>query len=194
MVRPRTGTVVEENGIFLSNYICLKPTKNLQMYPRAKLSGRNALARYNSVLYAHPGSILDVGSGVALTEQDCRAEIVARAIAHNGAIVARGSLRAEAAPIKAHLECRGLILGKNGAITAIPELEGLTEGVDMSHEAAIGKISQDEIEYLMARGLSQAEAQAAIVRGFLDVSIMGLPDALKQQVDKAIELCENETL
>jgi hypothetical protein len=193
-VRPRTATIVEDNGIFLSNYICLKPVRNIQMYPKASLVGKNSLARYNSILYAHPGSNLDVGSKVTLSGQGARAEIIARAIAHNGNIIARGNLRGETAPIKAHLECRGLILGERGNIFAIPELEGCTEGVDMSHEAAVGKIAKEEIEYLMSRGLSSAEAQAAIVRGFLDVSIMGLPDVLKQEIDKAIDSCEKELL
>ncbi|MDD4908652.1 MAG: SufD family Fe-S cluster assembly protein [Candidatus Omnitrophica bacterium] len=194
VVRPRTGTIVEENGIFLSNYICLKRVKDIQMYPKAVLAGKNSLARYNSILYAHPGSRLDIGSRVNLLAENSRAEIIARAIAHNGTIIARGNLRGETAPIKAHLECRGLILGDQGNIYAIPELEGCCEGVDMSHEAAVGKIAKEEIEYLMARGLSAQEAQAAIVRGFLDVSIMGLPDVLKGQINKAIESCEKEAL
>jgi Fe-S cluster assembly scaffold protein SufB len=193
-VRPRTAAIVEENGKFLSNYICLKPVKDIQMYPKATLVGKNSLARYNSILYAHPGSNLDVGSKVILSGKGSRAEIIARAISHNGTIIARGNLRGETAPIKAHLECRGLILGERGNIYAIPELEGCTEGVDMSHEAAVGKIAKEEIEYLMSRGLSSAEAQAAIVRGFLDVSIMGLPGVLKQEIDKAIGVCEKELM
>ena len=194
VVRPRTAAIVDENGVFLSNYICLKRVKDIQMYPKAVLIGKNSLARYNSILYAHPGSRLDIGSRVHLLAENSRAEIIARAIAHNGTIIARGNLRGEAAPIKAHLECRGLILGEKGNIYAIPELEGCREGVDMSHEAAVGKIAKEEIEYLMARGLSAQEAQAAIVRGFLDVSIMGLPDVLKSEIDKAIGSCEKEAL
>lgn len=193
-VRPRSSTIVEEGGKFLSNYICLKPVNNVQMYPRAILEGDNSLARFNSILYAHPGSNLDIGSKVTLLGKNSRAEIIARAISHNGSIISRGNLSGQTQPIKAHLECRGLILGEKGRIYAIPELEGCIEGVDMSHEAAVGKISRDEIEYLMARGLSMNEAQAAIVRGFLDVSIMGLPLALKQEVDKAIDNCEKEAM
>ncbi|MDD5347827.1 MAG: SufD family Fe-S cluster assembly protein [Candidatus Omnitrophica bacterium] len=194
VVRPRTGTVVEENGVFLSNYICLQPVRNIQMYPRATLAGKNSLARYNSILYAHPGSQLDVGSRVDLAARGSRAEIIARALSHDGRIIARGYLRGETAPIKAHLECRGLILGERGNIYAIPELEGCTEGVDMSHEAAVGKIAKEEIEYLMSRGMSSQEAQAAIVRGFLDISIMGLPEVLKRQIDRAIASCEKEAM
>lgn len=191
-VRPRTAALVEEGGQFLSNYICLKPVKNLQMYPKAELAGRGAVARYNSILFAHPGSHLDVGSRVILKAEDTKAEIIARAISAGGDIIARGHLRGEAKGINAHLECRGLIVSEKGLIHAIPELEGLVSGVTMSHEAAVGKIAKEEIEYLMARGLSQGEAQAAIVRGFLDTSIMGLPQELQKEIDKAITTCEKE--
>ena len=191
-VRPRTAALVEEGGAFLSNYICLKPVKDIQMYPQAELVGRDSLARYNSILFAHPGSRLDVGSRVILKAAGSRAEIIARAVSSGGDIIARGHLKGEAKGIKAHLECRGLILSSKGLIHAIPELEGKVEGIDMSHEAAVGKIAKEEIEYLMARGLTEAEAQAAIVRGFLDTSIMGLPGALKKEIDRAISACEKE--
>ncbi|MCX5657235.1 MAG: SufD family Fe-S cluster assembly protein [Candidatus Omnitrophica bacterium] len=193
-VRPRTGTIVEEDGVFLSNYICLRKANSIQMYPKALLRGKNSFARYNSILYAHQGSRLDVGSKVVLAAPGSRAEIVARAISHDGEIIARGNLRGETQPIHAHLECRGLLIGDKGKIYAIPELEGCCEGVDMSHEAAVGKIAKEEIEYLMARGLTFGEAQAVIIRGFLDVSIMGLPQVLKKEIDKAIEACEKDML
>ena len=188
-VRPRTAALVEEAGTFLSNYICLKPVRTLQMYPKAELVGRGATARYNSVLFAHPGAHLDVGSRVILKAKDSRAEVLARAVSAGGDIIARGHLKGEVAGIKAHLECRGLMVSEKGLIHAIPQLEGTVEGVDLSHEAAVGKIAKDEIEYLMSRGLSQGEAQAAVVRGFLDTSIMGLPRALQKEVDVAISAC-----
>jgi Fe-S cluster assembly scaffold protein SufB len=150
------------------------------------------MARYNSILFAHPGAHLDVGSRVILKARNSRAEVIARAVSAGGDIIARGHLKGEAQGIKAHLECRGLMVTERGLIHAIPELEGTIEGVDMSHEAAVGKIAKDEIEYLMARGLSQGEAQAAIVRGFLDTSIMGLPAELEKEVDKTISACEKE--
>jgi Fe-S cluster assembly scaffold protein SufB len=56
----------------------------------------------------------------------------------------------------------------------------------MSHEAAVGKIDQREIEYLMARGVDEDEAVSTIVRGFLNVDIEGLPASLKKKIDKII--------
>lgn len=191
-VRPRTGTIVEENGVFMSNYICMRPVKTLQMYPAAYCIGENSTVRYNTILLAPEGSNMDVGSKVFLRARGSRAEVVARTISKGGTIVSRGNLIGEVPGIKAHLECRGLILSEKGSILAIPELDGRVSGVDMSHEAAVGKIAEEEIQYLMTRGLTSDEATAAIVRGFLDVEIKGLPEHLKGEIKKAIRLGETE--
>ena len=84
------------------------------------------------------------------------------------------------------MECNGLLLNPKGVIHAIPELEARTDNAELSHEAAVGKIAPDEIEYLMARGLSEEEATATIVRGFLKVNIEGLPAALAAEIDRTL--------
>jgi Fe-S cluster assembly scaffold protein SufB len=184
-VRPRSNIQVEEDGVFVSNYISLRPVGSLQMFPTTSLNGKNAVARFNSVLVASQGSHLDVGSRVILKAPGSRAEIISRGITSGGTIIARGDLIGEVAGIKAHLECKGLILN-NGLMHAIPELRGYVPGVEMSHEAAVGKIDQREIEYLMARGLDEEEAISTIVRGFLNVDIEGLPASLKHKLEKTI--------
>ena len=193
MVRPRSVGVVEEGGLFLNNYICMKPLKSLQMYPTTRLVGKGAVARFYSLLVGHPGSELDVGGRILLSAPQTRAEIIARAISNGGTIINRGHLAGDVPGVKAHLECRGLIL-KGGDILAIPELWGKAEGVEMSHEAAVGKINQEEILYLMSRGLSEDEATATIVRGFMSVDIPGLPSELKAQIDAAVEQTEQEVM
>lgn len=184
-VRPRSVCIVEENGIFLNNYILLKPVKSAQLYPTIYLNGRGAVARSNSVIATPPGSYVNSGSRVVLNAPETRAEIIARTITTGGTIVNPGHIVGNAVPGKGHLECKGLIL-KDGIIHAIPELEGRVAGVELSHEAAVGKVAQEEIEYLMARGLDEDEATATIVRGFLNVDIMGLPEKLRQAIDQTI--------
>ncbi|MGD9245744.1 MAG: SufD family Fe-S cluster assembly protein, partial [Desulfobacterales bacterium] len=192
-VRPRTVIYVEEGGTIVSNYISLKPVGSLQMFPTTHLNGKGAVARFNSVLVAGPGSFLDVGSRIVLNAPDTRAEIISRGISSGGSIIARGDLVGKVAGIKAHLECHGLIL-KNGLMQAIPELSGYVPGVEMSHEAAVGKIDQQEIEYLMARGLDEEEAISTIVRGFLNVDIEGLPTDLKKKLDETIAETQKEMM
>jgi Fe-S cluster assembly scaffold protein SufB len=189
-VRPRSAIRIEEGGVFLNNYICLHPVQSLQLFPSAFLIGRGATARFNSVLLAPPGTQMDVGSRAVLSAPDTRCEMIARALTTGGEIISRGLMVGEVEGVKAHLECRGMILKGGGRIYAIPELDGKVEGVDMSHEAAVGKIAREEVEYLMARGLSEDEAVATIVRGFMHVDIEGLPPVLKEQIDHAMELSE----
>ena len=184
-VRPRTVVHVEAGGVFVSNYISLKPVGSLQMFPTTHLAGEGAVARFNSILVASQGCHLDVGARVILSAPNTRAEIISRAIAAGGSIVARGELIGKAPGIKAHLECKGLIL-KEGLMHAVPEIRGYVPGVEMSHEAAVGKIDQGEIEYLMARGVDEEEAVSMIVRGFLNVDIEGLPASLRQKIDRII--------
>jgi ABC-type cobalamin/Fe3+-siderophores transport system ATPase subunit len=95
---------------------------------------------------------------------------------------------------KGHLECRGLILKGEGQIHAIQELKGNLAGIDLSHEAAVGKIAEEEVEYLMARGLSRNEATSTIVRGFLHVDIEGLPPMLAQEMQRAVEMSEKDLM
>jgi len=193
-VRPRTAAIVEEDGLFLSNYVLMKPVRSLQMYPAATCVGENAVVRYNSILVATPGSSLDVGSRAILNAKGSRTEIVSRAITTGGNIVARGYIEGNAPDVKGHLECRGLILMEEGMIHAIPELKGTLAGIDLSHEAAIGKIAEEEVEYLMARGLTRTEATATIVRGFLRVDIEGLPPMLSAELRRAIEASEKDLM
>ena len=192
-VRPRSAARVEAGGLFLSNYICMKPVRSLQMYPVTHLAGEDAVARFCSIIMGSPGSEYDVGGRVFLEKTGCRAEIIARTISNGGKIIARGHLIGRVPGIKAHLECKGLILN-GGAIRAIPELEGHADGVEMSHEAAVGKIAQEEICYLMSRGLSEDEATATIVRGFLSVDIPGLPAPLKAEIDRAIKESDKDMM
>ena len=193
-VRPRTGIIVEEGGVFLSNYVIMKPVHSLQMYPVARCVGENAVVRFNSILVALPGSNMDVGSRVLLSAKAARTEIISRAITTGGNIYARGYIEGSAPEVKGHLECRGLMLRGEGVIHAIPELKGTLAGVDLSHEAAVGKIAEEEVEYLMMRGLTRDEATAAIVRGFLRVDIEGLPPELNLEIQRAVEASEKEVM
>ena len=58
----------------------------------------------------------------------------------------------------------------------------------MSHEAAVGKIDEDEINYLTARGISEEDAASMIVRGFLSMDITGLPDDLAKETQNMIDM------
>ncbi|RKY38438.1 MAG: SufD family Fe-S cluster assembly protein [Candidatus Omnitrophota bacterium] len=183
MVEPESIAILEEGATFLSNYICLHPVRKVSMYPTAVLLGSNSKARFTSLLLASRDSFQDIGSRVIFRAPQTSAEVISRGVSTGGKIIARGHLKAESPQVKAHLECRGLLLSSQGVIHAIPELETNYQDVDISHEAAIGKISKDEIEYLASRGLSREEATGVIIRGFMDTEILSLPQVLKKEID-----------
>ncbi len=193
VVRPRTVTYVEEGGTYISNYISLKPVGSLETNPLTYLNGKGAVARFNSILVAGVGTHLDTGSQVILNAEDTKAEIISRAIVTGGTVIARGNITGKVPGVKGHLECKGLIL-KDGLLHAIPELQAEVPDVEMSHEAAVGKIDKREIEYLMARGLDEETAISTIVRGFLNVEIEGLPQSLAEKLDKAIADTEHDMM
>jgi Fe-S cluster assembly scaffold protein SufB len=191
-VRPRTAAVIEQDGLFMSNYVIMRPVNSLQAYPVARCIGENATVRFNSIIVATEGSKIDVGSKAFLNARGAKTEMIARTITTGGELISRGYIEGNAPDVKGHLECRGLIMGDKGFIHAIPELKGTRAGVDLSHEAAVGKIAEEEVEYLMARGLTRDEATAAIIRGFLKVDIEGLPDMLNEEMRKAVKSSEQE--
>ncbi|MCX6003746.1 MAG: SufD family Fe-S cluster assembly protein [Chloroflexi bacterium] len=191
-VRPRTAAIIEEDGLFLSNYVLMKPVNSLQMNPIARCNGKNATARFNSILVARPESNIDVGSRVFLNAEGAKTEIITRAITMGGNIVSRGYIEGNEVGVKGHLECRGLILTEKGTIHAIPELKGNLAGIDLYHEAAVGKIAEEEVEYLMARGMTREQATATIVRGFLRVDIEGLPPMLNSELQRAVKTSEKD--
>lgn len=193
-VRPRSAIRVEEGGSYISNYVALRDTKLTQMYPTAELAGRGAIAKFNTLVLAPEGSVYDLGSKVLLNAEDTRAEIISRSISAGGDVIARGKLEANSPKVFAHLECDGLMLKDKGLISAIPELSTKYADVNMSHEAAIGKIDEEQILYLMARGIPKAEAISAIVSGFMDVKIFGLPPALEEEIKKTLKNLEGATL
>ncbi len=193
-VRPRTGIIIEEGATFISNYVIMKPVWDVQTNPVAHCIGRDATVRFNSIIAGYAGGKIDVGSRVFLEAPGARAEIVSRAIVTGGEIIARGFIEGAAPDVKGHLECRGLILNDGGVIHAVPELRGTVAGIDLYHEAAVGKIAEEEVQYLMARGLTRDEAASTIVRGFLHVDIEGLPDALNAEVQRAIEASEKDLM
>jgi Fe-S cluster assembly scaffold protein SufB len=188
-VRPRSATLIEDKGTFISNYICLTPVKDVQMYPAAFCNGEDSRVFFNSILYGHENSSLDIGSKAVLNGKGSKAELITRAIARkDAAIFSRGKMEGNNSDCKGHLECRGLILDEESYLEAIPELLAKKRGAELTHEAAVGKISEKEILYLMTRKLSRDQAVSLIIRGFMNAGIMGLPDTISAEINQIIDL------
>jgi hypothetical protein len=187
-VRPRSAVLVEEGGTYVSNYVLFGEVRSLQMYPETILRGAGSRARFQAVLSGRGSSVIDIGSRVVHEGEGSSSETITRTIgAERSRTWARGQLVARTDRCRARLECRGMLVSPEAAIVAIPELEA--DGVpqaELSHEAAISPIAEEEVAYLTARGLEREEAVAAITRGFLNVDLPGLPPAVERSVREAL--------
>lgn len=188
-VRPRTGVVQEKDSTYINNYILTSPVKSIQSYPTTYCNGENARALFQSIQSGTKDSIIDVGSRAILNAPNSSAEVISRAVSNDESqIFARGHLAGNVSNVKGHLECHGLVLGEDSSIYAVPELEANAANLEMSHEAAVGQIDEEEIYYLTSRGLTEEEAASMIVRGFLSMDITGLPPELAAQTKKTIDM------
>lgn len=196
-VRPRTWAVVEEDGSFVSNYVLLKPVKSIQAFPVVHLKGDRSSAKFNTVVYGLRDSYIDLGSRIILEGTDTRGESVARTIAADESIIfARGDLVAKTRDYcLAHLDCRGILFSGQAKIDAIPQL--VSDGslkAELSHEASIGPISEEQVEYLMSRGISREDAVSVITSGFLNLDIPYIPDFLDKNIKEVIKATAHEAL
>jgi hypothetical protein len=196
-VRPRTGVLVEEGGVYVNNYALLKSVRSIQSFPTVYLNGDGASTRFNTVVYGLKDSYIDLGSRIVLNGRDTKGESLARTVAdHKSVIYSRGDLVAKTtAPCMARLDCRGIIFSKDAAIYAIPQL--ISHGArqaDLSHEASIGPISDEQVEYLMARGMRKDEATSLITSGFLKLDIPFLPELIDRQIKDVIDITSRESM
>jgi len=188
LVRPRSAAEMADKATFVSNYVCMRPVRDVQMYPTAYCNGENSAVSFNSILYGNRNSLLDIGSKAVLNGKGSKAEMISRAIAREDSkMIIRGLIEGNSSDCRGHLECRGLLIDDDARIQSIPELIARKKGAEITHEAAVGKISEKEITYLMTRKLSREQAVSLIIRGFMDVSILGLPDALNAEIKKIVD-------
>jgi Fe-S cluster assembly scaffold protein SufB len=188
-VRPRSGAIVEEGGTFVSNYVSLRPAGDMQSNPRTWLNGRGASAKYLTIILGSDGSTIDIGGEVYLNGEDTSAELAHRGVSTGGHVYQKGLLVGNA-PCRAHVDCAGMLVDRQGGgfILSVPGLKAMHPEARMSHEASIGKIAPEQVEYLQARGMEEREAISMIIRGFLDVAIEGLGPELDARIGEIVEL------
>ena len=196
-VRPRTSIHLEEDAKFVNNYILMKPVKSIQSAPNVYLTGKNAAAQFNNVIYGLKDSYIDLGSKMYLEAPNTRAESIARTIAADQSVIySRGDMIAKTKEAcMAHLDCRGIVFSKEATMYAIPAL--VSEGsvrAHLSHEASIGPISQEQVEYLMSRGINKDDAVSLITTGFLNLNIPYIPKFIDNKIKDIINATAKDAL
>jgi hypothetical protein len=194
-VRPRVGAIVDKEGTYRENYILLSEVRNIQIFPTVILRGEGAKASLRMLILGRGKSDIDVGGGIVFNAPHTRGEMVSRAVIADCAKVRmRGLLHAYQPYARGHLDCRGLLLSDKAQVLAFPALRARPKSSELSHEAAIGMIAPEQLNYLMSRGFSKGEATSMIARGFLDTDIPGLPPELQSQIGSLVSATAREVM
>ena len=166
----KDGIIEWVSGSFGSHVSCL--------YPRSILRGENARCEFTGVTFASKGQNLDTGASVIMSAPNTSANINTRTISKAGGIATyRSAVKVTPAArnAKCLVNCESLMLDDDSRSDTLPVMDIQADQVDIGHEAKIGRISDEAIYYLTSRGISEEEARAMIVRGFVEPIAKELP-------------------
>ncbi|NLP28852.1 MAG: Fe-S cluster assembly protein SufB [Clostridia bacterium] len=179
----KNGTIEWVSGSFGS--------KVSMLYPMSVLRGEGAKSEFTGVTFAGNGQILDTGAKVVHAAPYTSSTINSKSISKSGGqAIYRGAIKvaANAHHCKSTVSCESLMLDDISRSDTLPVLDILNDEVDIGHEAKIGRISEEAIYYLMTRGISEEEAKAMIVRGFVEPIAKELPLEYAVEMNNLIKL------
>ena len=179
----KNGTIEWISGTFGSHITML--------YPSSILRGEGAKSEFTGITFASKGQHLDTGTKVVHAAKNTSSTIHSKSISKDGGkSVYRSSvvMNENATGSKSSVICESLMMDAISRADTIPVMDIRNDEIDIGHEAKIGRISDDAIFYLMSRGLTEQEAKAMIVRGFVE------PIAKELPLDYAVEMNQLITL
>ena len=183
-------TLVEENGFM--EWIDGNVGAGLNMkYPACILKGDYARGNTVSIAFAGPGQYQDTGAKMIHLGKNTTSTIISKSLCRGGGVVNyRGLVRAgkNAKGAKSHVECDTIILDDISKSDTIPTNFGQTDDMYIEHEATVSKVSDEQLFYLMSRGLTEEEATQMIVMGFIEPFAKELPMEYAVELNRLIKL------
>jgi Fe-S cluster assembly protein SufB len=160
-------------------------------YPSVYLMGPKATGEVLSVAYAGAGQHQDAGAKMVHAAPETSSKIVSKSISKDGGITAyRGLVRIDegAYGCKSHVQCDALILDDQSESRTFPYMEVGAKDAEIGHEATVSKIADEQLFYLMSRGLTQEAAMSMVVNGFIEPVTRTLPMEYAVEWSRLIEL------
>jgi Fe-S cluster assembly protein SufB len=160
-------------------------------YPACVLAGEGAKGTCISVAVASKGQYQDAGARMIHKAPNTTSTIISKSIVKNGGIANyRGTVRHEANAYncRSHVECDTLILDKISKSDTIPTNEVKNNSSYIEHEATVSKISEEQLFYLMSRGISEKEATQMIIMGFIEPFSRELPMEYAVELNQLIKM------
>jgi Fe-S cluster assembly protein SufB len=166
-------------------------SKVTMKYPSIYLLGKGARGEVLSVAFAGKGQHTDAGGKAIHAAPHTTSVITSKSVSKDGGRTGyRGLVRVEpgADHAKSMVRCDALILDEQSRSDTYPYVEVEDESAQLGHEASVARIGEDQLFYLMSRGLSEAEASAMIVNGFIEPITRELPMEYAVELNRLIEL------
>jgi len=160
-------------------------------YPSCYLVGENAHGEMLSISYADKGQHQDAGSKMIHIAPNTTSRIISKSVSLGGGRTSyRGLVRIipSAENSKSKVECDALILDEESRSDTYPIIDVDESSAQVEHEAAVSRIEEEKLFYLMSRGLSEAEALGLIVSGFIEPIVSRLPMEYAVELNRLIEL------
>ena len=160
-------------------------------YPSVYLMGPKASGEVLSVAYAGAGQHQDAGAKMVHAAPETTSTIVSKSISKDGGLSTyRGLVRVEegAKHAKSFVRCDALILDEESTSETKPYMEVEERDAQIGHEATVSKVGEDQLFYLMSRGLSESQAMSMIVNGFIEPVVRTLPMEYAVEWSRLIEL------
>ena len=166
-------------------------SKVTMKYPAVVLKGERAHGEILSIAFAGEGQHQDAGGKVTHVAPNTTSVITSKSISKDGGRSSyRGLLRVnkDAEGSKSKVVCDALIIDPESRTDTYPYINIMADQVDIGHEATVSKLGEEQIYYLMSRGLSEAEASALIVAGFVEPITKELPLEYAIELNRLIQL------
>ncbi|MDI6721705.1 MAG: Fe-S cluster assembly protein SufB [Candidatus Aenigmarchaeota archaeon] len=166
-------------------------SKITMKYPSVYLLDEGAKAEMLSIAFAGKGQHQDAGAKAVHMAPNTTSTIISKSISTGGGRTTyRGLLRVDEGchNVKSHVKCDALILDDKSASDTVPYMEINEKKVSIGHEATTGKISEDQVFYLMSRGLSEQQAMTMIVSGFIEPFVKELPIEYAIELNRLIQM------
>ena len=160
-------------------------------YPGIYLLGEKAHAEIVSVAVASKGQHQDTGAKAVHLAPNTTSRIVGKSVCKDGGVATyRGTVKVApgATGVTTSVRCDALILDEGSRSETYPYIDIQEDDTSMSHEATVGRVSDDQIFYLMSRGMTENEATNLIVQGFLEVFTKELPMEYALEFNRLIRL------
>ena len=160
-------------------------------YPACVLKGDNARGTTVSIAFAGPEQIQDTGAKMIHIGKNTTSQIISKSLCRGGGVVNyRGLVKAAkgAKGAKSRVECDTIILDDISKSDTIPTNIGSNDEIYLEHEATVSKVSDDQLFYLMSRGLTEKEAMEMIVMGFIEPFAKELPMEYAVELNRLIKL------